>query len=119
MGGPIAAGRLDKRVQIKRLPNPPGQDNTGDVGGTESDDASWVLVAERWAGIEPLVGREFWKGEERAELSKMTHWIVLRYLASVTPKMRVYWKQKKFKILWVRQHYEDQLKTLLMVEEVL
>lgn len=115
----IEAGRLDKRVQIKRLPNPPSQDNTGDVGVTEADDSAWVLVATRWAGIEPLVGREFWKEEGRTELAKMTHWITLRYLPSVTQKMRVYWKTKKFNILWVRHHYEDRLKTLLMVEEVL
>jgi SPP1 family predicted phage head-tail adaptor len=49
--------------------------------------AAWVTFAQVWAGVEPL------RGQERFEAQKLngeiSHKVIVRYLAGVTPAMRV------------------------------
>ena len=61
--------------------------------GTEAQDGfggvtlTWATFATVWAAIEPISGKEFFDSQQVN--AEVTTRIRIRYLASVTPKMRV------------------------------
>jgi len=66
----IQAGKLRQRVTIQSPAT--GQD---DMGAPTLE--PWVLVAEVWAGIEPLSGSEL--EQARRVVADVTHRVTLRY----------------------------------------
>jgi SPP1 family predicted phage head-tail adaptor len=75
----MRAGSLRHRVTIQQATV------TRDAIGGEVK--TWEAVADRWASVEPLTGREFFSAQqEGAQLSAR---IRLRYLAGIVPTMRV------------------------------
>jgi SPP1 family predicted phage head-tail adaptor len=75
----MKAGALRHRIRIER-PVP-----TRNEFGEEI--RTWVLVAERWASIDPLSGRELWAARQvQAETS---HRIRTRHVDGVTTEMRI------------------------------
>lgn len=82
----LAAGRLRHRVEIQYAVE--SQDpSTGEVFST------WGEFATVWAAIEPLSAREFIAAQ--AEQSKISARVVIRYLAGVNAKMRIYHSAKQ------------------------
>lgn len=72
-------GRLDQRVTIERVTYT--QTGTGDVIET------WNLLAEVWAAVEPLNGREYFAAN--SVQSETTTRIRLRYLADLNVVDRI------------------------------
>lgn len=75
----MRAGNLRHRVLIEQRQL--AQDGRGDPVET------WTAFAEAWAAVEPLSGRE--RFAARQEGSEVTTRVRLRYLAGVTPEMRL------------------------------
>lgn len=81
------AGRLNKLVWLQR---PGGSRDT--VGGRLT---TWTTVAEAWASVEPLTGREAFLAAERQAAS--SHLITLRFsraIAGINASWRVVWGQR-------------------------
>ncbi|HUS95676.1 MAG TPA: phage head closure protein [Hyphomicrobiaceae bacterium] len=75
----ISIGKFRYLVTIQKL------DGTLDAAGQEVQ--SWVSHGQRYASIEPLSGRELYTA--RQFFADVTTQMTMRYLAGVTPKMRV------------------------------
>ena len=102
----ITPGRLNKRIIIQQLvTGSPAVDSLGEPN------TSWDDLAEVWAAIEPLQGREFWAQQQiQAEI---TIRVRIRYLSTVTARMRVLYKSRILDIHSVidpkEKHEEQQL----------
>lgn len=83
----MRAGRLRHPVNIER-PDPENRTATG------AAEPSWSLVAQTYAAIEPIKGREYFEAGRVNE--ETTHLIVLRYLPGLTSDMRVNWNGRLF-----------------------
>lgn len=84
----LAAGRLRHRVRIEALVN--AVDSNGEViqdPETGEVTQQWVEVAEVWAAIEPVSGREFI--QSAATQSKVDARIVIRQRDDVDASMRL------------------------------
>lgn len=75
----MRAGTLNQRVTLQ------SKSATRDSMGNEV--ITWATVAELWAGVEPIRGREF--VSLRSGQSDLTTKITIRYRAGVTPLMRI------------------------------
>jgi SPP1 family predicted phage head-tail adaptor len=75
----MEAGRLRHRVTIQEK-----VDSRDSYGGERE---TWVDIAEVWAEVEPLVGREYL--ESRQESAEITTRVRVRYRAGIRPEMRV------------------------------
>lgn len=75
----VRIGRLKDRVRLERI------SETLAASGQPANE--WVLVTTAWAGIEPISGRERIAGDQ--VMSDLTHRVMMRYRAGVTPKMRL------------------------------
>lgn len=84
----IRPGEMRHRIRIER------QSTAVDAAGEPL--RVWALVAERWASVEPLVGKEFFASQQRSGTVKTR--FRLRFLAGVAPKMRIVWNNKVFDI---------------------
>lgn len=73
------AGRLDRRIEIQRATEV--QDSFGQVTQT------WVLHATVWANFLPAGGAESFTADQRSSRSGAV--FTIRYLAGITPRMRV------------------------------
>jgi len=102
-------GRLRHRVIIQQVAE--SQDSTGAPLET------WGTFAEVWAGVEPLRGREFFASKQIQ--ADVTTRIRIRYLAGVTPKMRVLWGSRVYLIDSVIDPEERHVEMQLMARELL
>lgn len=85
----IRAGRLRDRVEIQRA-----TESVNDVGGVT---LVWRTLAFRWAGIEPLTGRELMSADQTS--ATVSHRIMLRAGGlAVTPKDRIRFGLRTFGI---------------------
>jgi len=73
-----AAGERDKYITLQL------STKTRDAYGREQE--TWVDVAQIWAQIQPLRGREFFDAQKTNV--ELTHRITISYRANVTPNMR-------------------------------
>lgn len=85
----IAAGRLNKRVQIQQQ-----VDIKNQVGHTAKRD--WDTVATVWASITPISGREIMASQR--ELGEITHRIRMRFRSGITAKNRIVYRGRAFDI---------------------
>lgn len=109
----MQAGELRHQVVVQQLTET--QDTYGDTAPAEVSDDQWSTFATRWAKLEPLQGREFLQaGIEQAQ---STIWITMRYLAGVTPKMRVAYGSRLFDILSVNSDEQTHRETKLFCKE--
>jgi head-tail adaptor len=79
----LAAGKLDQRITIRRATESKGADYA-DVQRT------WATLAERWAEVAPLSGRETFRNREQGSTASVL--VRCRYdstLAGVTAKDQV------------------------------
>lgn len=78
----IDSGKLSKRIIIQQLEaGSPTRDDYGQPNET------WGTLAEVWAKIKPLRGRELWAQQQVQ--SEITQRVVIRYRNDVTSKMRI------------------------------
>lgn len=76
---------------------------------------TWGTVANCWASVEPLKGREFLEGR-RAEAEVSTR-ILIRYRAGVLPGMRVTWGDRVYDIQAVIENKSARRELWLMCRE--
>jgi SPP1 family predicted phage head-tail adaptor len=77
----MAAGDLRHQVTIQQSVEAP------DTFGGAGTPTTWTTYAVVWAAIEPGSAREFIEAQQQSAEKTVT--IRIRYLAGVTPKMRV------------------------------
>jgi SPP1 family predicted phage head-tail adaptor len=85
----MRAGKLRHRVTIQSVTEG-AQDANGEPAETTA------TLATRWASIEPLGGSEQYRSHEVHP--EVTHAVRMRYLAGVTPKMRIVFGSRTFEI---------------------
>lgn len=102
------AGRLNKRVVIEK---PVSGSPTADTFGEPI--ITWDTLAEVWAAVEPLTGREFWAQQQVQ--NEITVRFRVRYRSDIEAGMRVSYNSKYFVIKAVidplEKHEELQLMT--------
>ncbi len=87
----MRAGRLNKRVMLEQPVT-----TTDAYGGTTT---TWQEVGTRWAGVEPLRGKEFF--EAQAAQSEVEVRVVVRYdsaIAGVDATWRVVYGSRVFEV---------------------
>jgi SPP1 family predicted phage head-tail adaptor len=72
-------GRLDKRVSIQR------RSSTKDSYGQELD--SWTTIAQVWAQVKPIGGKEAMRNTAMVVESILTHKVTVRYSATLMPPL--------------------------------
>ncbi len=104
----IRSGQLRQRIQIQ---------SRSDVPSASGEPAAvWSLVAEVWASVEPLLGREFFAAQERS--STVPTKFRIRYLAGLVPRMRIIWAGRWFDIRAVQQVGGLKVEMLVMADEL-
>ena len=105
----MRAGRLNKKITIQQTTET--QSSIGEVINT------WATFAIVWAAIEPLLGREYFESQQVN--AEETIRFRIRYVAGITPKMRISWHSRLFdirSIINVRERNQELL--LMAVEDV-
>jgi SPP1 family predicted phage head-tail adaptor len=75
----VNAGAMDRRIRIEQA--------TTSADGYGQPIETWSLLAEVWAEVAPLRGRELWAAQQvNAELTTRFR---IRYRSDVTEKMRI------------------------------
>lgn len=72
-------GRLDKRITIQR------RSSTKDSYGQEID--SWTTIAQVWAQVKPMGGRERMRTAAMVVESILTHTVTVRYSDTLMPPL--------------------------------
>lgn len=78
----LPAGKFDQRVTIQSKAV-----TRNDIG---DEVVAWVAVAEVWARVEPLRGREWFAAAQNQ--SAVEYRVTIRYRAGITRDMRVMWR---------------------------
>ncbi|MBS0241935.1 MAG: phage head closure protein [Proteobacteria bacterium] len=85
------AGNLRHRVTLV------GPVRVSDGGGGAT--VTWLAVADLWAAIRPIKGKEILYAESLS--GQVTHEFTLRWRDGVVPAMRFHWSDRIFEILAV------------------
>lgn len=98
-------GRLDKRVTIQR------RSATKDSYGQELD--SWTTIAQVWAQVKPLGGKERMRNAAMVVESILSHTVTVRYSATLMPPLeadawRILYGSRIFNISSSRDVEEDR-----------
>lgn len=106
-------GDRDKKVTIKRPNTDPGGQN--EYG--EPNPADFItVVADAWASVSPIGGREYWQAEQVQ--SKINTRIELDYIPGIDRSMRVCYGIRVFEIIAVIDPKEMHRTLQLMCEEL-
>ena len=106
---PVIAGRLDKRVTLQSATI--ARDDNGQPIETFS------TVAEIWAAIDPIRGREFFSAQQVS--ADTTHRLTIRYRAGVSVQNRILYGSRVFRIESVINPLERSERLELMCVETL
>ena len=98
-------GRLDKRITIQR------RSSTKDSYGQEID--SWTTIAQVWAQVKPMGGRERMRNTAMVVESILTHTVTVRYSDTLMPPLeadawRILYGSRIFNISTSRDVEEDK-----------
>ncbi len=98
-------GRLDKRVTVQR------RSSTKDSYGQELD--SWTTIAQVWAQVKPLGGKERMRNAAMVVESILTHTVTVRYSETLMPPLeadawRILYGSRIFNISTSRDVEEDR-----------
>lgn len=102
-----------RRVTLE-APPPPGENRDATYGDPQP---AWGPVAEVWASVKPLSGREAMLAQQLQP--DVTHAVRLRYRAGVGPECRLVLKGRKLNVVSVLNVEErDRSLELLCIEQV-
>jgi SPP1 family predicted phage head-tail adaptor len=105
----VAAGKLRHKVTLQ-APTTTQDSDTGEQV------VEWHTIAEPWAEIAPLSGREYLAAG--AEQSEVRGRITIRYRDDVAPDQRIIYRRRYYTILAVQLDADSMLEHLtLMVSE--
>ena len=100
-------GKRNKYVTIEQPVAPASRFATG---------GTWAKVADAWASIEPLAGREYWNAQQVQ--SVVTHRIKILYRAGITSDMRIQHGERYFNIASVVDPEERHVELEILATEV-
>jgi SPP1 family predicted phage head-tail adaptor len=103
----MRSGPLRNRVIIEIAVETQGAD------GSISQD--WETIAEVWASVDPLIGKEYFAQER--EQATVRHKIRMRHLSGITHKMRISRGTRLFEIESVLNVGERNRELVLMCRE--
>ena len=108
----IDPGKMRHRITLQNY-----NDSVDDYGDVRYDnDENWTDYSTVWAAIDPVSGREFYEaGQNDFEVS---HKIRIRALAGVSPRMRIKFGARLFKIVSVINWEERSESMLIMAKEL-
>lgn len=104
----VRAGDMKHRIKIQQ------RSTTQDAAGEPAN--TWTLFAERWAAIERTPGNETWASAQRS--GRVPTVFRLRYLAGVTPAMRVVFGGKVLNVLSAVDQAGRKEELLITAEEL-
>ena len=78
---------------------------------------TWGTYATAWASVVPMSGRELFRADAAQRYADVTHRMRMQYIAWVTPKMRVSWDSRVFRIRAVIDEEERTRKLVLYCTE--
>ncbi|KAB2337752.1 phage head closure protein [Cytobacillus depressus] len=87
------SGRFRHRISILKAPGP---DDVDEVGQPLDD---WIPIAETWAAIEPLRGRELFTAQQVN--AEVTARITIRYRTGIDRTMKAIYNDNEFEFLYV------------------
>lgn len=87
------SGRFRHRISILK---PPGPDDVDEVGQPLDE---WIPVAETWASIEPLRGRELFAAQQVN--AEVTARITIRYRTGIDRTMKAIYNDAEFEFLYI------------------
>jgi len=87
----LPAGKFDQRVTI--------QSKVVTRNSIGDEVVTWGAVAEAWARVEPLRGREWFAAAQ--EQSAVEYRVTVRYRAGITRDMRVMWRGEPLDVVSV------------------
>lgn len=100
-------GKMRHRITFQRQ-----EDGKDALGGYEDE---WTDVATTWAQISPVSGREYFS---QVRENVVSHKIYCRYRPGITPKMRIKYNDRIFRIISVINWEERNEGLTIMCEEV-
>jgi SPP1 family predicted phage head-tail adaptor len=100
-------GKLRHRIKIQKYTA--GRDSFG------GEEPVWTDVAEVWARVSPVSGKEFFASAQVN--AEVTTKITMRYIKGITPKMRVVFDGRSFDIVSVLDFEERGIELNLMCRE--
>lgn len=104
-------GQLRHRIEIQALTVTPG--SMGEPTET------WATSATIWGAVYPLKGKEWFESKGKAIRAEVTHRVHIRYMPGITPKHRVKFGSRIFRIESVLNPEERNRELILMCcEEV-
>jgi SPP1 family predicted phage head-tail adaptor len=103
----MKAGSLRHRVQIQTFSE--ARDADGGITPT------WTTAATRWASVEPLRGNEFFNASQVK--GNVTHRVVMRYYAGLTPTDRIVHDSRNLNIVAVLNPDERNIMTEVLATE--
>lgn len=103
------AGRLRDRVAVQSRTVP--RDSFGGLGTPV-----WATSSTLYAEILPLAGSELWSAQQ--VIPQATHRVTMRYLSTVTPKMRLLFGSRELNIESVTPDERRVWMTLICIEKV-
>ncbi len=103
----MRVGPLRHRVEIQTS----ARVDDGMGGGV----VTWTTDETYWASISPLQGAELYQAQQTQ--AKVTHKVIMRYVAGVTPKKQMLFGSRVFDIEFVRNIQEKNTMLELLVVE--
>lgn len=100
-------GKMRHRITFQRLSD--NKDSLGAYGD------GWEDVVTTWAQISPVSGREYFT---QMRESLVSHKIYCRYRPGITPKMRIMFGERIFRIISVLNWEERNEGLTIMCEEL-
>ncbi|WP_273845725.1 phage head closure protein [Halalkalibacter alkalisediminis] len=85
------SGKLNRRISIKE------EKKIKDIGGGQTTQP--LPIADTWASINTLTGREFWQAQQME--AEVSHKITIRYRKGIKRSQVVFYNERKFDIEYI------------------
>ena len=106
----MQSGKLRERVTIQQ------KSVVRDAFGAEV--ATWVVSATVWADVRSTDGTEQVESSVDQVVATISHSVLIRYMAGLSPAMRVVWRDKSLQILSIVESDNRQRQLILKCSEI-
>lgn len=106
----MQAGKLRERVAIQQ------KLVVRDDFGAEV--ATWIVSATVWADVRSTDGTEQVESSVDQVVATISHSVLIRYMAGLSPAMRVVWRDKVLQVLSIVESDNRQRQLILKCSEV-
>lgn len=106
----MQSGKLRERVTLQ------SKTVVRDAFGSEV--VTWVISATVWADVRSTDGTEQVESSVDQVVATISHSVLIRYMAGLSPSMRVVWQGKVLQILSIVENDNRQRQLILKCNEV-